>query len=79
MDEIHLEIGNRDDPADGIVGVVFIFINERDLVQIVREMKLPFAARDGKPDLVGGYVGLSPNEVFLSSRRFLGEPKTYYD
>lgn len=79
MDEIHLEKGNRDDPADRIFGVVSIFINGRDLVQIVREMKLPFAARDGKPDLAGGYVNLSPNEVFLSLHRFLGEPKTYYD
>ena len=79
MDESHLEIGNRDDPTDGIVGAVSISINGRDLVQIVREMKLPFAARDGKPDLAGGYVGLSPSEVFFPSRRFLGESKTYYD
>ena len=79
MDEIHLEIGHTNDPVDGIVEVASIFINERDLVQIVREMELSFAARDGNPDLAGSYVGLPPNEVFLPSRRFLGEPETHYD
>ena len=38
MDEIHLEIGERDNPVDGIVGAVSIFANGRDLVQIMREM-----------------------------------------
>jgi hypothetical protein len=79
MDEIYFEIGKRDDPADGIVDAVSIFINGRDLVQVVGEMESPFAARDGKPDLAGSYVGLSPKEVFLPSRRFLGGPETYYD
>ena len=79
MDEIHFEIGERDDPADGIVEAVSILINGRDLVQIVGEMESSFAARDGNPDLAGSYAGLPPNEVFLPSRRFLGKPETYYD
>lgn len=79
MDEIHFELGKRDGPVDGVVDAVSIFINGRDLVQIVREMELSFAARDGNPDLAGSYVGLPPNEVFLPSRRFLGEPETYDD
>ena len=79
MDEIRFEIGEREDPVDGIVDAVSIFINGRDLVQIVRGMESPFAARDGNPDLAGSYVGLTPNEVLPPSRRFLGEPETYCD
>jgi hypothetical protein len=79
MEEIHFGTGTKKNPVDGIVDAVSIFINERDLVRIVRGMESPFAARDEKPDLAGSYVGLPPNEVFLPSRRFLGEPETYYD
>ena len=66
MDQIQFQIDRRHDPVDGIVDAVSIFINGRDLVQIVREMESPFAVLDGKPDLARSYVGLSPNEVFSS-------------
>jgi hypothetical protein len=79
MDQIQFQIDRRHDPVDRIVDAVSIFINGRDLVQIVREMESPFAVLDGKPDLARSYVGLSPNEVFLPSRRFLRDPETYYD
>ena len=34
--------------------------------------------RDGRPGLAGCYAGLPPEEVFLPSRRLLGEPETNY-
>jgi hypothetical protein len=79
VDTIRFEIGERHDPAAGIVDAVAIFVNGRNLVDIFREVELPFATREGKPDLAGSYVGLPPEEVFLPSPRLLGDPTTYYD
>jgi hypothetical protein len=79
VDTLRFEIGKREDPADGIVDAVNVFVNGGNLVDILREAELPFAAREGKPDLAGNYVGLPPEEVFLPSPRLLGEPTTYYD
>ena len=79
MDAVRFEIGERDDPANGLVEAVNVVVNGRNLVAILKEVELPFATREGKPDLAGGYVGLSPEEVFLPSPRLLGEPTTYYD
>jgi hypothetical protein len=72
MEEIHFEIGERDDPVDGTGETVVIFVNDRDLPGITREVELPFAARDGKPELAGNHVGLPPETVFLPSHRLLG-------
>ena len=72
MEEIHFEIGERDDPVDGTGETVIIFVNDRDLPGITREVELPFAARDGKPELAGNHVGLPPETVFLTSHRLLG-------
>ncbi len=74
VDTLRFEIGKREDPADGIVDAVNVFVNGRNLVDILRGVELPFAAREGKPDLAGNYVGLPPEEVFLLSPRLLGEP-----
>jgi hypothetical protein len=79
MDKIRLEIDKGDDVAAGLVDQVLIFINDRNLIDIVREVELQFAAREGKPDLAGSYIGLPPEDVFLPSPRLLGEPVTYYD
>jgi len=79
MDEIRFEIGERDDPADGVVETVVIFVNDRDLTEIAREVELPFAVRDGKPEIAGNYVGLPPEAVFLPSQRLLGRPEVRYD
>ncbi len=72
MDEIRFEICERDDPVDGTVEAVVVFVNDRDLTGIAREVELPFAARDGKPELAGNHVGLPPETVFLPSHRLLG-------
>lgn len=79
MDTIRFEIGERHDPGNGIVDAVAVFVNGRNLVDILREVELPFAAREGRLKLAGRYVGLPPEEVFLPSPRLLGEPATYYD
>lgn len=79
MDTLHLEIGQRDDPAEGIVDAVRIVINGRSLVDLAREVELPFAARDGNPDRAGSYVGLPAEAIFSPSRRLLGVPEDRYD
>jgi hypothetical protein len=35
-----------------------VFIDGRDLVDLVRPIELPFAAAEGHPDIAGGYDGL---------------------
>jgi hypothetical protein len=79
VDTIRFEIGEKYDPGDGIVDAVVVLINGRNLVDVLREVELPFATREGKPDLAGDYAGLPPEEVFLPSPRLLGEPATHYE
>jgi hypothetical protein len=79
VDTIRFEHGERADPADDLVNAVDIFVNGRNFVDILREVELPFAARDRQPDLAGSYAGLPPEDIFLPSLRLLGEPTTYYD
>ncbi len=79
MDELRLEVGERDDPANGVVDAVEVFVNGRDLREVVREVELPFARREGRPALAGDYAGLPPEDVFLPSRRLLGEPTESYE
>ena len=79
MDTIRFKVGKRDDPADGLVDAVGIFINGRNLVDMVREVELPFAAREGKPHLAGNYVGLPVEAVLFPSRRLLGDGEECHD
>jgi hypothetical protein len=79
VDTLRFEIGKRDDPGNGVVDAVDVFVDGRNLVDILREVELLFATREGKPDLAGRYVGLPPEDIFLPSPRLLGEPTTYYD
>jgi hypothetical protein len=55
-----------------------ILINGRDLREIVRAVELPFAAREGSPQIAGAYSGLPAEIVFLPSRHMLGEPQPLY-
>ena len=79
MDTLRLRIGKTDDPVAGIADAVEIFINGRNLVDLAKEVELPFAARDGAGHLAGNYIGLPPEDVFSPSRRLLGEPQDRYD
>ena len=42
-----------------IGSVVAIWVNGRNLLEIVREIEMPFAIKEGHPNIAGGYVGLS--------------------
>jgi hypothetical protein len=79
VDTIRFEISEIEVPAWGLIDSVDIFVNDRNLVDIVREVELPFAARGGKPRLAGTYIGLLAEDVFLPSPRLLGEPVKFYD
>lgn len=61
------------DAKDGEPGVR-IFINGRELLEMVREFELPLASREGHPKLAGEYAYFGPMFVFLPARHFLGEP-----
>lgn len=52
---------------------VEIYINNRRLIDMVREVELPYAVRENHPDIAGGYMGLSPDIVFFPSPHFLGD------
>jgi hypothetical protein len=57
---------------------VHITINGRDLIEIVRNIELPFATREGSPNIAGAYSGLPAATVFFPSRHFVGEPEPLY-
>jgi hypothetical protein len=58
---------------------VAICINGRNLVELVREVELPFAAREGHPKIAGKYVGLPASHLFLPSRHLLSDPAPLYE
>jgi hypothetical protein len=61
--------------ADGDAQIgVRILVNGRELIELVREIELPFATREGHPDLAGDYGYFGPMFVFSPARHFYGEP-----
>jgi hypothetical protein len=50
------------------------FLGGVSLRDLVRTVELPFARREGNPDLAGSYAGLAGEGVRWPSRHFLGEP-----
>jgi hypothetical protein len=71
MDKIRLAISQAD--YGGVkVDVVDIYINERNLIDILKEYEMHFALAENHPDIAGGYMGMSPREVFYPSKNFLG-------
>lgn len=42
--------------------VVHVFVDGRDLLELVRRVELPQAAADGQPGIAGTYQGLDPEE-----------------
>ncbi len=73
MDTIRFQIGKAKDP-DRNRTPVDIFVNGRNLLELVREVELPFATEEGHPETAGDYDGLPPEYVFLPSRHFLDKP-----
>jgi len=53
---------------------VRIIINARELVELAREAELPYATREGHPDIAGAYGYFGPMFVFSPARHFYGEP-----
>ena len=78
MDTIRLRVVEGLDFPIGRADETRIFVNGRDLTDVIREIELPFARREGKPDLAGDYAGLPPEAVFFPSRRLLGRPEERY-
>ena len=52
---------------------VRILINGRELIDLVRDVELPFATREGHPKIAGAYSYFGPSFTFLPSRHFLGQ------
>ncbi|WP_313641923.1 hypothetical protein MHH52_14630 [Paenibacillus sp. FSL K6-0276] len=68
MDKIKLVLTKVDESE-----FVDIYINDKRLVQILREIELPFNAK-----IAGEYRGLPQSVVFFPSRHFLDEPDKWY-
>ena len=69
MDSLRLDIQNNRDVATEVM----IYINEHNLIEILREIEQPFATGEGHPTLAGGYAGLPPLSVAAPSTHFLGK------
>lgn len=66
-------------PEEGDYGLCLMpAIDGRLLCDIVREVELPFAEREGHPSIAGKYSGIPKQAAILPSRHFLGEPEPYY-
>jgi len=76
-DTFSLQIEERENEMESLVyEIVSIFVNGRNLIDILKEVEMPFARQEGSPDIAGGYAGLRPEEIFFPSRRLLDEPET---
>src|ERR1041385_2487933 len=53
---------------------VQIFVNGRQLIELAREVGLPFATAEGHPDIAGRYLYFGAFATFTPARHFLGEP-----
>jgi hypothetical protein len=54
--------------------VVEIAVNGRNLIDLLRQVELPVATREGNPEIAGSYEGLPPDVVFFPSRHLLDRP-----
>jgi hypothetical protein len=78
MDAIRFEVLEERHPVnDGQpdlrnLGIRY-WINGRDLLEMVRDIEIPFAAREGHPDIAGTYGALPIREIEDAPRYFLGD------
>ena len=63
MDTIKFEINLEQKGILGKSEIVDIFINDRNIIDIVKIVEQPFATAEGKPHLAGSYEGISPIEL----------------
>jgi hypothetical protein len=73
MDTLQLRVSMGPDTWGRPEPMATIHINGQCLAQLVREVELPFASREGHPDLAGQYVGLPAHFLTAPSRYLLGE------
>lgn len=73
MDQLKLKIRQLDWEDRYADEVVHIYINDQNLLDLIREYELPFAEKEGHPDIAGGYGGLPVEDIFFPSRLLLGE------
>ncbi|HYN97335.1 MAG TPA: hypothetical protein VES42_26135 [Pilimelia sp.] len=58
----------------GVSSTLVPILNGVPLPELLRRIELPFACREGKPNLAGRYAGLVGDEVRWPSRHYLGDP-----
>ena len=58
VNRISIDISPR---PDGSGSMVRIFVDGRDLLELVRRVEMPQAQRDGQPELAGSYEVLHPD------------------
>lgn len=52
------------DPSDEKIRAVEIYINGREIVDILKELEMPFADEEGHPTLAGAYGHRIPKELY---------------
>ena len=57
----------------GVLPTLIPYLNGVPLPDLVRGIELPFARREGNPDLAGRYAGLLCEEVRWPGRHYLGQ------
>jgi hypothetical protein len=61
MDTLEFKINEKE--IDGRkIPSTNIFINGKNLIQMLREYELPFATKEGSPNIAGGYAGMHPED-----------------
>ena len=74
MDQLYLDVSHETDQNLGFsVYSVDLVINNQRLIDLVREVELPFAEAEGRPEHAGEYQNLPVQAVFLPSRYLLPE------
>lgn len=64
----------------GVRPTLVPYLNGASLPDLVRKAELPFARREGNPDLAGRYAGLLGEEVRWPGGHYLGSPvRSWFD
>lgn len=61
MDKLEFKITDKV-VEDRAIPSVDIFINDKNLIGLLKEYELPFATKEGHPDIAGGYAGMTPED-----------------
>lgn len=61
MDILEFKIEEKESDGEKIPAVN-IFINDKSLIEMLKEYELPFATKEGHPDIAGGYAGMTPDD-----------------